>query len=468
MNKHESEIKRVATWRRELDRRSRKAAKRRHQSQFGGISRPPVWLQNPLLAYLGARFRGKDISRYDENQGYWVIKIPKDFSFGSNPNDALDTIYSVIAVAGRSPHELIFDHRECVNMDLGASAVLDIVAINLRLQWRTLGKCTLGGWYPENERVREAFVCMGMTKHLHVTGAQPPPEIEEKFFKFPLIKGRRQAKDRMTGGSDQESASTKLAEYLNECFEQAANYSFSVEGQRHVLQWASEIITNAEEHSKQAEWYTIAYMRPISAKTGKSEDEAVCGECQLVIFNFGESIYESLSSSETPTTTHDQIAEKVAMHSAKNYFFPRSYSPEDLWTLYALQDGVSRFSPSLGEIDRGKGTVRMIGAFQALGDTLDTSLKPEMTLISGASCIHFTKRYQMRLVPFPGGSREIIAFNDKNSLDERPDSKHVHSLTGKFPGTLLTFRFFIDKRYLDDVFSIAKTNKSKLNDDQPR
>ena len=93
----------------------------------------------------------------------------------------------------------------------------------------------------------------------------------------------------------------------------------------------------------------------------------------------------------------------------------------------------------------------MIRAFQAFGDTLDKNLEPEMTLVSGTSCIRFTKRYQMREVQFEGGSRQIIAFNDANSLEERPDSGHVYSLPGKFPGTLLSFRFFIDKRYLEGV-----------------
>jgi len=192
-------------------------------------------------------------------------------------------------------------------------------------------------------------------------------------------------------------------------------------------------------------------MRPITLSAPPGQAPAIGGECQLVIFNFGKSIFESLSAPETPEATRTQVTALVDKHASKSFFLSQAYSPEDLWTLYALQEGISRFSPVPGEIDRGKGTVKMIQAFQALGATIDQNLHPEMTLVSGSSCIRFTKRYQMREVAFEGGSRQIIAFNDTNSLDERPDSSHVHSLQGKFPGTLLTFRFFIDKRYLERV-----------------
>ena len=403
------------------------------------------------MGYLRGSIEGRDISEFDEANQQWIIRIPESFSFISNPGDALNVLRSVVAVSGKTPRALMFDHSKCQSMDLGASAALDVITVSLRQEWSKRGKYGLGGRYPQNERVLAVFLCMGMTKHLQVAGSTPPPELEAIFHRFPLFKGRRQASDRITGGSDQERASSALAEYLNQCFDIAGDCSFTVEGQRHIVLWAGELITNAEEHSEEAGWYAIAYMVPIEARDGSEQTSGICGECQLAIFNFGKSIYESLSGPETPEATRSEIAALVEKQSSRSFFLRPGYSPEDLWTLYALQEGVSRFSPGPGKIDRGKGTVKMIRAFQAFGDTLDKNLEPEMTLVSGTSCIRFTKRYQMREVQFEGGSRQIIAFNDANSLEERPDSGHVYSLPGKFPGTLLSFRFFIDKRYLEGV-----------------
>jgi hypothetical protein len=48
----------------------------------------------------------------------------------------------------------------------------------------------------------------------------------------------------------------------------------------------------------------------------------------------------------------------------------------------------------------------------------------------------------------PGGVRNIIAFNDQNDLEEKPDPANVHMISGTFPGALLSFKFFMDRSFL--------------------
>ena len=395
---------------------------------------------------------------FNSVENAWVIKIPNDFSFLTNPNEAIDVLKSLVEVSTKNPRELIFDHSDCVKIDLCASTAFDIIALGLRAEWAMSGKFHLRGLFPRNENALAIIKSMGITHHLNIRGAEPVPAVDQLFLKFELIRGRKAKAKRPACSSDQERAASALAKYLNQCFETAAGFSFKKEGTRQIVSWAGEIITNAEEHSDQGEWYVMAFMKPIAVGNQTPQNEpSIIGECQMVILNVGRSIHESLSSSTTPNDTHEQIQELVTKHSAKKYFLEPRYSPEDLWTLYALQDGVSRFSPTPGKTDRGKGTVRMIQAFQTLGDTLDVNHAPVMALVSGTSRIKFTKKYKMMAVEMEGGSRQIIAFNATNSLDERPDGEHVHSLEGKFPGTLLSFNFFIDKKYLE-------TKIAKLND----
>ncbi len=364
----------------------------------------------------------------------------------------MNVIYSVVELSGRrDARGLRFDHSKCTQMDLGASTVLDVIVLRLRREWRARGgPFGLGGVYPDDTRVRSLFQSMGMTKHLKVRGARAPEEFERDFVPFYLFSGDRKTSTKLLGGSDQELAATKLVQYLNRCFEKAG-YRLDLAGQRHVVKWVGEIITNAEEHSGRNEWFAIGYMVPPNPNTGKLIDtDTLVGECQLVIFNFGRTIFDSIIDPNTPIGTRSEISKLAATHSRKQFFFAESFTQADLCTLYALQDGVSRFSMRPGATSRGKGTVQMINAFQKLGSS-NQSTEPRMTLLSGRTRILFNSEYRLQPINVPGGTRNVIAFNAENDLEEKPDSRNVHTISGTFPGTLLSFKFFVDKNFLEKL-----------------
>jgi hypothetical protein len=287
---------------------------------------------------------------------------------------------------------------------------------------------------------------MGMTKHLRVRGAEAPEEFKSEVIPFELFLGDRNTSRKLLGGSDQELAATRLVQYLCKCFEKAG-YKLNIHGQRHVVKWVGEIITNAEEHSGRNEWFSIGYMLPPNRSDDGDSPEHLIGECQLVIFNFGKTIFESIIDPNTPQGTRDEISQLAATHSRKKFFFAESFTQADLCTLYALQDGVSRFSVRPGASSRGKGTVQMINAFQQLGSSAGHS-QPRMTLLSGRTRILFDPKYRLQPVRVPGGVRNIIAFNDQNDLEEKPDPANVHMISGTFPGALLSFKFFMDRSFL--------------------
>jgi len=171
-----------------------------------------------------------------------------------------------------------------------------------------------------------------------------------------------------------------------------------------------------------------------------------------VIFNFGKSIYETLDTPNRQGAMTEDIRRLVAIHQQKSFFgFGNKFNERDLWTLYGLQDGVSRFSGEPGGVDRGRGTVNMIEAFTRLGKSTDVDKEPIMTIVSGSTRIVLDKKYPLQSKTLEGGPRRIIAFNKNNSLEEKPDDANVHSLRGRFPGTVLSFRFFMDKVYLDSL-----------------
>jgi len=398
---------------------------------------------NVLMNFLRQNFKGKNLAKFDDKNSVWIITIPTVFSFIKNPQETLDTIFSLVEISKHQKisreFSIFFDHSYLKEMDMGASIAFDIVAMNLRKELSMNGiNSRFSGRFPESEMLCQILKSMGITKHLNIRGAEPSDIAEQLFVRFPLHIGYGQIGSEFGGQQHREKAATHLVTYLNECLEKASNFSFTDEGQRQILKWAGEIITNAEEHSGHRQWYAIGCMTPHISKEQDAQDGRVIGECQLTIFGFGRSIYESLSSQETSQEMKKAIASLASKHTRFFNSFEK-YSDKDLWTLYALQDGISRFSLEPGKSTRGKGTVEMIEAFENLGSSVDLRCVPEMSLISGSTRIYFNNKYHLREQDVRDGKRKIIAFNENNSLDEKPDSEHVNSLAGHFPGTLLTF-----------------------------
>lgn len=431
-------------------KRAARAKLRRSIKQHRNLGRGG---KTALLEMLRSRFRGQNKAYWEPAENAWVIKIPSVFSFKENWGESLDVIYSVVQISTvKERRRLIFDHSDCVEISVGASMVLDIVTLELRREWAASGQTSIiGGRLPTDERTRNHLMCTGLTKQLKVRGAEAPREAEARYVMTGLISGDASTSCKLSGSSDQEKKATELALHLDKCFRRAAGYKLTRKGLREIVRWAGELIANAEEHSGRSEWFAISYMTDAdpTARADYAPENAEVYCCQLAIVGFGKSIYESLSDPNTPEQTREQI-ETLATELSRRSLIGRAlgFTKEDLTTLYALQDGVSRFNerPGRDSNSRGSGTITMIDAFQSLGNSVNPSFNPEMVLLSGGTRIFFDKEY--RLVQDPNG-RWIIAFNKENDLSKRPDRGHVHSIQGFFPGTLLSLRFFIDKRHLD-------------------
>ncbi len=330
-----------------------------------------------------------------------------------------------------------FDHRKCKVLDLGASTVLDILVLELTRERPSMKKWLMGGYFSEDEKVNNLLKCTGLLEHLAIPEHKPPLSLREKFIKLDLIEGYKSTQLKEKDSQAQETASERFAKYFSECFKKTG-YILADEGQSKLMEMIAEVIDNAERHSGFNQWFAMAYM-------DQSSDLEDIGECQLTIFSFGRSIYQSFKEGDTLQETLDDMKSLATRHRKREFFSPQQkYSEEDLWTMYSLQDGVS----STNSPGKGTGTIKMIDAFQKLGDSVFEYKNPEMVLVSGSSRIFFDKTYQLQEVTIKRDQRQIIAFNDVNSLEERPNPKHVHSIDNYFPGTLLNMKFFMDKKYL--------------------
>jgi hypothetical protein len=422
--------------------KQRRVRKRRitHRHRLVGI----IPQKDVLISILANKLGGKTEPVFDKKLSLWVIKFPKIFCLINNPRGTIDTIYSIVnAYAKKGASSFLFDQADCEEIGLSASALLDVIAMEIRddLKRKRI-PCRYAGNLPRNIRARNLIQRMGITRHLKVPGTSLPDEIHNSFIVFDLFFGRKPAGSDLMRTTSQEIAASDLVRFLDKCLKQG-KYELQLPDQRQILKWVGEIITNAEDHSGEGKWYIIACLSPC-ADTSES-----VYECQIGIINFGRSIYESLNDANTPRQTLVQIKKMAENHLTRKFFRQQEYEPEDLWTLYALQDGVSRFSVRPGESTRGKGTVEMIEAFQYLGRSATTGLQPCMSLVTGSSLVLFDGKYHMRPMQVESGSRKILAFNESNLLEEKPDKENVYSLKPMvFPGTILSFRFYIDSKHL--------------------
>jgi len=339
-----------------------------------------------------------------------------------------------------------FDHEGCTELDLCASAVMDVLFLHgkqiAKLRSR---KLSASGQFARNDDVNVLLKSNGLLKNLHHPSAEAIPEdLKARLRIFDLTNGRRTPPEQT---SDSEKTSTRLVEFFNSCLGMQG-YRLSDEKQSTLVDLVAEVLGNAEEHANQPKvgsrptWYVIGYYKG-APEVGSG------GQCHIVLFNFGDSIFQSLKRPETSDQLKSEISSLADLHRRRGFFdtivelarglvaIPIRFWQEDaLWTLYALQEGVSRFRHKPGGEDRGNGTVRMIEFFTKLA-----SGDPQMILLSGRTWILFDGKYSLKTIIVDNEERQVIAFNPENDLAGPPDSRYVQTLSRSFPGTLVSLKF---------------------------
>lgn len=401
---------------------------RRKQRQQGGASSSP----------RSKRRKTRILERYASLAGLknpstgahrQLLRFPKTFSFIEAPDDAIGLINRLVNSVRRPAAQTIeLDQSDCEFIDYGAEAVSTAIALEANRHFHL----SFSGSFPEDDELRKVIAAVGVP---HYLGVDLPavPEIE----RFPLSRGRKRA-EKATKSSERDIVSSNLTMYINRCL---AHYGFGLKrpGLNKVSTLVSEVIGNAEDHSGTKNWWVAGYLQ--------QGDEH--GDCHICIFNFGRTLAESLRQLPDDAQLRANIERLVERHRSRGFFGIRGWEPERLWSLYALQQGVSRFNDDAHAVgDRGQGTVQLIRFFQTLGET-ERAASPRMSVVSGQTQFLFDGTYRMEARQLNGKvTRHIIAFNKTNDLEKPPDRKSVRKIDRYFPGSLISLRFYFDQRYL--------------------
>lgn len=437
--------------------RQKRIMKRRLRNKIKRSNRPKrsvshferiAWSLSPVINECLRRLRGNVSLLTQFSRNYFLrtgtLKIPETLSLFENPEETLQ-ILSELTFMGTADGvaRVFFDHSDCKNLELGASAIMDVITMELQRGWnRRKVRYELGGKSPNDEEVKEIFFASGLPNSLKVE-TRVRKELSKKYFIFDLMDGGKE-NPQARKSAQYEIAAQKLTDYFDKCLERNG-VKLTRAGRHNISLMIGEVLTNAEEHSNHGRWYVIGYLR----KRGDYD------EVNIVIFNFGNTIYESFMLPQVDPIFKGQLESLSVIHGAKG-FFQKGWDQETLWTLYSLQEGVSKYSGTPRGIDRGSGTVRMIEFFQNFGKPDSKDFGPQMCLISGSTFIFFDGTYKMRPRQKDTEVRSVIAFNSDNDLFRPPDKKYVRKMDANFPGTIVSMKFYLDKQYLQDMLNKDK------------
>lgn len=386
------------------------------------------------------------ISKEKKEKKEKVLKviIPKIFSLYENPDEALKKCMNFYK--SDSPFifdEVFFDFFRCEKIDLASSTLLSICSQIKAEEIKHNEKkiINISGCDPVSPKAKLTVNSVGIKKNFGF--ALSKSVNDQNVDTFDLLKGGKSNVylnvDEMLESS---VASTRITDFYRKILNKHS-FDLNIEGRRIIQQLTNEVIDNCIQHAdperKNYQWFVNAYHYLENEKLSS---------ISIVIINFGKTIAESINDLLQKNTSDKNIKKlrrQINLWSSKNQDkLTGKIDLNSLYTLYALQDGVSG---KLSDLDptRGRGTIKLIETFQNLGDSLDESLNPQMCIISGDSYIRFTKDYKIKKM---ANGRKIIAFNKNNNLNILPDENNVFKLKSFFPGTIISMDFYFDENYI--------------------
>jgi hypothetical protein len=130
----------------------------------------------------------------------------------------------------------------------------------------------------------------------------------------------------------------------------------------------------------------------------------------------------------------------------KNKFFVfKQFEEESLWTLYALQDGVTSIAPER-YIKRGNGSIQFIESFFNIkGRMKEFDDVSRMTILSGNTNITFDGSYNITKGMIDDEEFKYMTFNESGKIEDKPDSKFVKFVDNYFPGTIISAKILFNE-----------------------
>ncbi|MDV6169501.1 hypothetical protein R1T16_13780 [Flavobacterium sp. DG1-102-2] len=421
--------------------------KKELQGDFSYENQLVKWLPYNLtyiLTHEQAKFF-EDVALTSSFSDLYTVKVPKNFCLISNSKISYKFIKELTAVLLSDRYRQVeIDYHDCKSIDLSAQIFMDIILqdihrfINKRNRHRKTRAFIKGmsGINITNPDIQKILFSVGSPAIIHKKTHYFSDIVTYKLCTH------NKASAKIENAKRKEIDTTELVEYVIASLK-TLNKTLTGDSLEDLSTVIGEILINAEEHSTTNYRFSTGYFQKID----NEKLDSAYGIFHLVIMNFGESIYEKFLS---PECTNTAILSKMKTLSQKytvNNWFTQKFEEETLWTLYALQEGIT--SVSTTKYRRGNGSIRFIESFFNLKslDSEDDKIS-RLSILSGNTNIIFDGKYKISEKIVGAEKFKVMTFNSSGNIEDKPNKKYVKRASNYFPGTIITAKILISK---DDI-----------------
>lgn len=361
----------------------------------------------------------------------------RDFSFLDDPNATVG--------AFRKMAELEASERKAF-LHFADDHCLDVTPYMLLSEfWHEMLPVFQGGGM--KVPVQKVLVAVGLEEALRIMvgGVEDLKDV----WAFPMMKrrstGSTTSRTRHSDTQTREAVGDQFCAAMDTWLSQPEiNRHLNAEGRGWIKTIIGEILENAERHSdgerRDGAWSIAGFM----ARRVDEESGGYSLKCHLGFVNMGDTFFESLERALPDTLAG------VKAYVNRCRLQGCTISAETLWTLCAIQDGVTSVQDA-DLMDRGGyGLQEMIDMVSILGPSLRADWQPRITILSGSSCIMLREPYT-RGVRADENAPRVLWFNGENSSELPPDPNHVFDLDYRLPGTIISVQFVLDPEFLGAI-----------------
>ena len=372
------------------------------------------------------------------------IKIEKDFSIFINAEKAFEQLAVINSSIYFLKDSVIhIDFSNCENTDLHTLFILRVIANEhrhnqLMLQKKimtksviTLIKVTNSKFSEVNKRLLAAEIVSRIS-----TKIEEMMPVSRMGFHVGTGSQSHYAENK------KGATATKIIKYITDNCLSKYQYKLSSREKNNLVSLISEVLNNAEDHSLQNRWYATGSLFEDN-RVINDPNKDIIGELSLTIMDFGQSFYDGLEETKEQNSEMYQelndLYETVIKCPGGSHF-----SKENYFTLYALQEGVSRLK--FDEESRGTGTMKFIHSFLNISDyeDFDKKYQPYLAILTGNTLLKCDNRSK----PYVIDGLNLLSLNKERNLRIPPEKENLKSLQTKFPGTLLAVKIYLKREHL--------------------
>lgn len=363
----------------------------------------------------------------------------RNFSFLENPKDTLKSI-----------RELAEAEAKCLGAKIHFkdSYCLDVAPFMVLVEcWKEMLPVFEGGEMDLPMQKVLASVGVGHALGISFAGISD----FEDVWSFPLSRRRNAgstlSKSPYVDVPTRDYATDRFCEAMDEWLGRPEiGLELSDNGRVQIMNLLGEVLENAERHSdglrRDGSWSVSGFL----ARRQIGDDQRWTYRASIGILSIGDTFSESLDRA------HPNQKENINKYVAEVRKRGAIQSDATLRTLAALQDTVTCVEEAEDGDRGGYGLMDMLDFVCGLGQTDQTHQLPQVTIISGSSCIRLKDAYNSGVAQTADFSPRVQWFNKENSAKVPPDVEYVFDLDAHLPGTVISIGFSLDPSFLSKVF----------------